>query len=61
MRGYELTGEGEYEGLHALLWGPGVRSPGPTDLACEGDISEGDLPDFPDLPTPVASEPDPME
>jgi hypothetical protein len=53
----ELSGEGAYEGLHALLWGPRVRSPGPMDIAYEGHIIEGDLLAFPEAPIPVASVP----
>jgi hypothetical protein len=58
---YELTGEGAYEGLHALLWGPGVNSPGPMDIAYEGYIFEGDLLPFPEAPVPVTTEAPPTE
>jgi len=58
---YELTGEGAYEGLHAVLWGPGVRMPSPTDVSYEGYIFEGDMLAFPEAPVPVTTEPDPMD
>jgi hypothetical protein len=54
---YELTGEGAYEGLHALLRGtPGMDAHGPWDESYEGYIFEGELPPFPEPAAPATWE-----
>jgi hypothetical protein len=54
---YALTGNGEYEGLYALLRGaPGVDSHGPWDIAYEGYIFEAEMLPFPAVPVPVETE-----
>jgi hypothetical protein len=53
---YELTGEGAYEGLSALLRGlTPADAHGPWDLAYEGYIFEAELTPFPEEPVPVTS------
>ncbi len=54
---YVLTGEGDYEGLYALLHGvtpAGVE--GPWDLVYEGYIFEAEMLPFPDEPVPDMTE-----
>ena len=58
---YVLTGEGAYEGLHALLHGvphehPRAYFSGLGDLAYVGYIYEAELTPFPDVPAPVTAE-----
>jgi hypothetical protein len=58
---YALTGEGAYQGLHALLRGVAHEDPraffsGLGDLAYEGYIFEAELAPFPDVPEPVTTE-----
>jgi hypothetical protein len=54
---YELTGEGAFEGLHALLRGtPGRDAHGPWDWSYEGWIFEGDTPSFPEPVEPATWE-----
>lgn len=51
-----LTGEGAYEGLHALLHGvTPAHAQGFWDLAYEGYIFEAELTPFPDEPVPVTT------
>ena len=53
---YTLSGEGAYEGFHALLRGaPDAESAAWHDLSFEGYIVEGDLPIVPLAPTPVTT------
>jgi hypothetical protein len=50
-----LTGEGAYEGMHALLRGePGHDANGPWDERYEGWIIEGEVPPLPDPIEPPA-------
>jgi hypothetical protein len=52
---YVLTGEGAYEGMHALLRGePGHDANGPWDERYEGWIIEGEVPPLPDPIEPPA-------
>ena len=54
---YVLTGEGDYEGLYALLHGvTPVDAQGPWDLAYEGYIFEAEMLPFPDEPVPDMTE-----
>lgn len=58
---YVLTGEGAYEGLHAMLRGvphenPAASMSGFGDLAYEGYIYEAELTPFPDTPVPITTE-----
>jgi hypothetical protein len=54
---YELSGEGAYAGLSALLRGkPSVDAHGPWDLEYEGWIFEGQLAPFPPPAEPVSGE-----
>ena len=52
---YTLSGEGSYEGLHALLRGVPEAEHALADLGFEGYIFEGELPGFPLAPTPVTT------
>ncbi len=55
---YELTGEGAYAGLHALLRGtPGMDADGPWDEDYEGLILEGELPRSPTQPSNLIAPP----
>jgi len=48
---YVLSGEGAYEGLHALLRGaPGHDADGPWDERYEGWIIEAEVPSLPEAP-----------
>jgi hypothetical protein len=61
---YELTGEGAYEGLSALLRGTTpddmeaglLHAHAPWDMAYEGYIFETELTPFPDVPVPLMAE-----
>lgn len=53
---HELTGEGAYEGLTALLHDvTPADAHGPWPLAFEGYIFEAELTPFPDVPVPVTT------
>jgi len=53
---YELTGEGAYEGLWAVLrTTPGMDASGPWDHSYEGYIFEADPMAFPTSPEPVST------